>query len=171
MAITNAGLVGIGTTAPAAKLDVAGFISWSGQKRVTSQFDKTSDTTLANITGLSVTVEAGKTYNFEAVLYTTSHTSGGIKAAIAGTATATAVIYEAVVNALGGVFTMTTSRATALGTAIAEVTAVAAGRITITGTITVNAGGTLTVQFAQNASHATASSVLIGSIFIVEQAP
>lgn len=52
---------------------------------------------------------------------------------------------------------------------VGGVTAVTAAYCRITGTITVNAGGTLTVQFAQNASDVTASSVLIGSTFIVQQ--
>lgn len=151
---------------PAAKLDVNGFVNWNGQKRVATQFDKTSDTTLANVTGLSVTVEAGKTYYFEAILYTTCHATGGLKMAIAGTCTATAVIYQGICFGNGG--TTASTRATALGTGISA-TGGTAERMHITGTITVNAGGTLTVQFAQAASHATASSVLVGSIFTVQQ--
>lgn len=66
--------------------------------------------------------------------------------------------------------TVTTS-ATALATTVGGVTAVTAAYCRITGTITVNAGGTLTVQFAQNASNGTASSVLIGSSFVVQDNP
>ena len=39
----------------------------------------------------------------------------------------------------------------------------------INGTITVNAGGTLTVQFAQAASNGSNSSILVGSTFVVTQ--
>jgi hypothetical protein len=130
---------------------------------VGTQFDKTSDTTLANVTGLTRNVEAGRTYGFEAVLYTTSNVAGGVKAAIAGTATATSVIYEAVTEDGGTIGAQ--SRTTTLGSAVGAVTTVTAAKITITGTIVVNAAGTLTVQFAQNAINIAASSVLINSTF------
>lgn len=145
--------------------DTSAYFRYGGQSRVSSQFDKTSSTALANITGLSVNVAAGRTYEFRATLYTTSAVTGGVKAAIAGTATATAIIYQ------GKTTNSTTlganDRATTLGAAVGGITAVTVALIEITGTITVNAAGTLTVQFAQNASDATASSVLVGSVFIV----
>lgn len=133
--------------------------------RVSTQFDKTSDTALANVTGLTRNVEAGRTYAFTAVLYTTSNVAGGVKAAIGGTATATSIIYQAEVLDGSTLATMGTARATSLATTVGDVTAVTAARITITGTIVVNAAGTLTVQFAQNASNGTASSVLVNSSF------
>lgn len=134
--------------------------------RVATQFDATSTTTLANVTGLTANVAAGKTYRFEAKLYTTSNVAGGVKVAIAGTATATAIVYEGLTIDAG---LITQSRGTALGAAVGAVTAVTAGYITISGTITVNAAGTLTVQFAQNASNGTASSVLVGSTFVITE--
>lgn len=134
------------------------------QSRVSTQFDKTN-TTLANITGLTANVAAGATYRFEAILYTTSDVAGGVKVAIAGTSTATSVIYEALVTDAG---LITQGRSTAMGTAVGSVTAVTAACIKITGTITVNAAGTLTVQFAENAATGT-SSVLVGSTFVVTQ--
>ena len=136
------------------------------QSRVSTQFDKTSDTTLANITGLTATVVAGKIYRFEATLFTSSNIAGGVKATIAGTATATSIRYEGLTTDSG---VTTQTRATALGTAVGAVTAVTAGFIKIEGLITVNAAGTLTVQFAQNASNGTASSVLVGSTFVLTQ--
>ena len=145
------------------------WLNWNGEARVSTQFDKTSDTTLANVTGLSINVVAGRTYSFKAVLYTTSNVAGGVKAAIGGTATATAIRYEAVT--LDNAIVAAQTRATALGTTVGAVTAVTAAMIVITGTITVNAAGTLTVQFAQNASNATASSVLTGSAFIADDVP
>lgn len=125
--------------------------------RNTAQFDKTSDTTLANITGITRDVEAGRVYDFVATLETTSNASGGVKAAISGTATATSITYSCFTTDSG---TTVQTRATALGTACGGVTAVTAATIVIRGTIVVNAAGTLTVQFAQNASNGTASSVL-----------
>lgn len=132
--------------------------------RVTAQFDKTNDT-LANITGLSVPVLAGKVYEFEAILRTTSDVAAGVKFAIGGTATATAIVYDALVWNAAALSAQT--RATALGAAVGGVTAVTVAYAVITGTITVNAAGTLTVQFAQNVTNAAASSVLVGSVFKV----
>jgi len=139
-------------------------IKHGGSKVVTTQFDKTN-TTLANITGLSVAVKAGLTYKFRAVLFTTSDVGGGVKSTIAGTATATSIIYEGQTISGG---TITQTRATALGTAVGGATAVTAALIIIEGTIVVNAAGTLTAQFAENAATAT-SSVLVGSTFTVER--
>ena len=92
--------------------------------------------------------------------------AGGVKVAIAGTATATTVIYEGLTMDAGVV---TQTRATALGTAVGAITTATAGFIEVTGYIQTNASGTLTVQFAQNASNGTASSVLVGSNFQVQE--
>lgn len=165
----NGGDLAIGKTTANTKLDVNGFYEWAGQKRVSSQFNKTSDVTLANVTGLSVSVEAAKTYYFEATLFTASDVAGGVKFAIGGTATATSIIYEANITNGGASVTPGTARATALATTVGDATAVTAAKVKITGTITVANAGTLTVQFAQNASNGTASSVLVGSNFIVNQ--
>jgi hypothetical protein len=146
-----------------------GYLFDVGIKRVSSQFDKTSSTTLADITGLSVSLVAGKSYRFEAILYTTSNVAGGVKFAIAGTATATNVIYEALVD--DGAAISAQTRATSLGSAVGGITTVTAAYARITGTITVNAAGTLTAQFAQNASSASTSSVLVGSTFAVNEIP
>lgn len=137
------------------------------QSRVSTQFDATSNTTLANVTGLSVTVAASGTYRFEAELYTTSNIAGGVKFAIAGTATATNIIYECTV--IDTNVNAAQTRATALATAVGGVTAVTVAYAKIRGTITVNGAGTLTVQFAQNASNGSASSVLVGSTFLTTE--
>jgi len=135
-----------------------------GKKRTTSAFNKTSDTALANVPGLSVMLVAGRTYKFEAVLYCTSNAGGGVKFSMGGTATATAVIFEALT--MQG--SITQGRSTVLGSPVGGVTAVTQSLTVMRGTITVNAGGTLAVQFAQNASHASASSVLAGSTLVVD---
>lgn len=134
--------------------------------KVATQFDKTSSTTLSDVTGLTATLRAGRTYKFRAVLYTTSDVAAGVKFAIAGTCTATAIRYEA--RVFNGAALSAQTRAAALATAVGGVTAVTAAMCIIEGIITVNAAGTLTVQFAQNASNAAASSVLTLSNLIVE---
>lgn len=135
--------------------------------RVASDFSVTSSTTLTNITGLTYNVQAGATYQLRALLFTTSNSAGGVKAAIGGTATATSIVYE------GFTYNATTlsaqTRASALATAVGAVTSVTAASIEIEGTITVNASGTLTVQFAQNASSGSASTVLRGSTFTLKR--
>lgn len=140
------------------------YIKWGGQSRVSTQFDKTSSTTLGDVTGLTATVAAGRTYSFQAVLYCTCAAAGGAKVAVAGTATATAIRYRA--KTFTGATINTHDQATALGSAVgASTTAVTV--IEMDGTITVNAAGTLTIQFAENAASGT-SSVLVGSFFIVQ---
>ena len=131
-------------------------------KRVTTQFDTTT-TTLANITGLTVTLTAGKTYDCTSRLVTTSNIGGGVKFAISGTATATAIVTDAMVDSAGVPVAIGTARALAMNTTVGDVTAVTAATAFLYTTITVNAAGTLTTQFAENAAVAT-SSVLVGSI-------
>ena len=102
---------------------------------------------------------------FRAVLFTTSSTSGGIKFAIGGTATATTLIADAEVVDASTLKTVGTQRVTALATTIGDVTSVGNARVVIEGFIKVNAAGTLTIQFAQNASNAIPSNVKAGSYF------
>lgn len=130
-------------------------------------FTKTGDTALATVTGLSVAVEAGKTYHFRAVLFVDADVVGGSKFAIAGTATATAIIYHIRMVCDASSAFVITSRKTALAGAAGQA-GCTAGLAIIEGTITVNAAGTLLVQFAQNAN-AGASSVLAGSTLSVDQ--
>lgn len=152
-------------------LALGGFIQWSGLTRVTSDFSVTSSTALVNVTGLSVSLSAGRTYQFETELYVTDAAAGGVQAAIAGTATATAIQYTGYTiadNAIKG-----KTNATALATAVGStVTTETAGIIVrITGIITVNAAGTLTVQMAQNTSNGTATVAKRGSWFKVYDMP
>lgn len=137
------------------------------QTRVSAQFDKTTDTTLANVTGLTATLVAGKIYKFEAVLFVDASLVGGSKYAIAGTATATNIVYEIILLDNGTSANTITSRQTALAGSAGQA-GTTAGYCLIRGLITVNAAGTLTVQFAQNASNGT-SSILVGSNFKTEQ--
>jgi len=127
--------------------------------KVGTQFDKSSDTTLANVTNLTVNVVAAGVYQFTAVLLTTCAAAGGSKASISGTATHTAIAYNGWVTTAANVGTTTLSSAKD-----GVVGAATALNVTteITGTCTVNAAGTLTVQFAQNFASGT-SSVLVGS--------
>ena len=131
---------------------------------VSSNFSKTSDTTLANITGLTFTTASGGKYRFHANLFLSCGASGGAKVAISGTNTATKIQY---------LISLRTETAfvgevnTALGGDYGTNWAAVLGEIV--GYIDVNEGGTLTVQFAQNASNGTPSRVLEGSWFEVDK--
>ena len=131
---------------------------------VSSNFSKTSDTTLANITGLTFTTVSGGKYRFRANLFLSCGSPGGAKVAISGTNTATKIQY---------LISLRTETAfvgevnTALGGDYGTTWACVLGEIV--GYIDVNEGGTLTVQFAQNASNGTPSKVLEGSWFEVDK--
>lgn len=143
------------------------FLKDAGRLRVTAQFDKT-DTTLANVTGLtSQNLKAATPYSFEADLFVDADATGGFKFAIGGTATATSIIYQIMfLDNSADTFTIN-SRQTALAGSDGAA-GPTAGYCRIKGTIVVNAAGTLTVQFAQNAASGT-SSVLANSTFRVEK--
>jgi hypothetical protein len=133
---------------------------------VTTQFDKIN-ATLTNVPGLTFNVVAGRTYKFEALLYATSSGLGGSRYAIGGTATATSLIVRCLILGDIGNPSGVTRTITALATMIAQENFNFGEPlyVTLTGTIVVNASGTLTVQFAQNTTDAVASSVLVGSTF------
>jgi len=139
-------------------------INQNGEYFVSSQFDKVN-ATLADVTGLSASVTASKTYRFEALLFVDADATGGGKYAIAGSATATAIKYNIdAINNSTNAFVIN-SRQTALAGSAGQAGATSL-EVVIRGTITVNAAGTLTVQFAQNTANGT-SSVLTMSRFVV----
>jgi len=135
----------------------------SSVDRLTSQFDKATDTTLASITGLAVDLEAGIPYQFVAELFIDANGSGGSKFSMNGSVTATGIIYQInfINNSNGNI--VVSSREVAIGGNDGQ-TGVTAGYCIITGAILVNAAGTFGPFFAQNASNGT-SSVLVGSNF------
>ncbi len=134
--------------------------------RVRTQFDDTTGT-LAPVTGLVVNVKAAGTYRFTANLFVTADGTGGHQYSISGTCTATAIVYQ--INSVNNSShaAVINARQTALDGASGQAGATAA-MTKIEGTITVNAAGTLTVNFAQNTASGT-SSVLVGSTFEVNQ--
>lgn len=146
---------------------------WQNEARhltgTTAQFDRTSSAALTNITGLTYSVTAGGIYKFNSVLHVTATANGGHKYTVSGTCTATYIVFYVQSQTTTGAPVIGT-RATALDTAAIGVTSVfAAGKTIIDGYIVVNQAGTLTIQFAQNASHSDTSSVLRGSTFEVRR--
>lgn len=133
---------------------------------VTAQFDKTN-TTLANITGLSRQVSAGKKYAFEAVLFIDANGTGGSKYALSGTCTVTTLLANIMLLDNSTDAYTINNRVTALDSAAGQA-GTTAGICIIKGFIQPKTGGTLTVQFAQNAASGT-SSILAGSYFQVKE--
>lgn len=130
--------------------------------RVTTQFDKTTSTSYGDVTGLSLTLAASGVYLIDVALYVNADTSGGYKSNLQGTMTATAFVAQNLSTNNTGTPTtpvLKTSFPVADGIAAAGATT---STLYWTVTVTVNAGGTIKVQFAQSASNGT-SSVLVGS--------
>ena len=142
---------------------------WTGLKdMVSTQFDRTSSTTLTNITGLSHSLEVRR-YAFRVVLWCSSNVAGGIKFAMnSGVLVPTEIKYTCEVLDLstGALVVPGTYHATALGTTVGNITAITSAKVTIEGEINEGTGGgALNVQFGQNFSNGSASSVLVGSYF------
>lgn len=137
------------------------------QSRVTTQFDATTNTTLAAITGLTATLVAGKIYRFEAELFVDADVVGGSKFDMSGTATATSIKYQVQLFDNGTNAITINSRQTALAGSVGQA-GTTAGFVKITGLIVCNAAGTLTPRFAQNASNGT-SSILTASTFTTQE--
>lgn len=139
--------------------------------RVASQFDKTTDTNLANIPGLTANLYIGKTYKFNAVLFCTCNAGGGAQVQVGGTAGLVFLHYGA--KTYTGAVLSAQNQATAPGVAVGQSTS-AVDLIEIEGVVGVNPNpgnaGTFTIQFAQNAAVGT-SSVLTGSTFEVRGLP
>lgn len=155
-------------------VDYQGYVKHVGMTVVSTQFDKTTSTALANVTGLTADIIVGKRYKFRAVLHLTADATGGHKYAIGGTAVLGAsgqIVYQVDSERNDTSAKVITSRQTALAGSIG-----AAGGTTIFTTIEgevflsgVGAtAGTITVQFAQNVSNGT-SSILVGSTFELER--
>lgn len=137
--------------------------------RVSTQFDKTASTAFTNITGLSLSLLAATAYEFEAVIHLAADVVGGCKITIAGTATATSIIWQFETFDDDSGATAQAGREVALGAstsgAVVGITAVA---WVIKGCILVNGAGTLTVQLAQAVASGT-SSVLVNSTLKVNR--
>jgi len=127
----------------------------------TATFNAISTTTLSNIPGLTLPVVAGK-YKFVAYLPGVATTNGGAQFAIANSGTTTSTSYAgkqyngATINA-GAV---TTTMGNAVGNAKTVFT-----DAYIEGSVVTSTAGNLTVQLAQNTSHADTTSVFAGATF------
>ncbi len=141
-------------------------LTWSDQ--LTSADVNATTTTIAQVTGLSVTLSASTTYQFRGVFHTTV-TSGGQQWDLSGTATVTNLVaYLICTNVSGGAVTLS-GRFTALGSALNETaTGAHSGFCAINGAVTINGGGTFFPRFAQQANASGTAKVLRGSLWSVK---
>ena len=136
-------------------------------RTVTTSDLGSSNTTLIDVTGLSISLTAGKTYFFEANLIMSCNAVGGAKFAISGTCTATRIRYEILMVDNTAKAFVIASYQTALGGTGGAATSGTDNLAIIRGTIVVNAAGTLKVQFAEQVTSGT-TTVLSESTFITE---
>ena len=127
----------------------------------------TSNATLAIVPGLTVPVVSGATYIFEIYLQGVSGATGGLKVSLYGSST-TATFTAGYADSWlynGTTIAGQTQTQAASGNQIS--TAAIYSTATITGSITVNAGGNFAVMAAQVASNGTSTTVLPGSYLMV----
>lgn len=142
-----------------------GFTARPQVARQSADVTATTNTTLANLTGLVHTLAVG-TYKFRVALQALSTANGGTKVAFNYTAptslqceskafTASAVAVTRV--------TTTTDQASLVAATVANIC------IELEGTIVVATAGTIQVQGAQNASHADTTTYYTGSSFSIQK--
>jgi len=155
-----------GTTAAAGTFTTVAGIGTTQTSRTSTALTKNANTTYADITGLTgITLVAGATYKFRAVLPSTvASGTGGIKYCFNyTTATLTSIESTAMgftASAVAVQHTTTTTTQTDLFTQAAVVI-----MTVIEGTMVVNVGGTMAVQMAQNTSNASDTVALVGGTF------
>lgn len=130
-----------------------------------AQFDKTTNTTPAAVTGLSASVVAGNTYRFEADVMCLLNLTGGAAIGINGSCSVSSVSYhvEGFDDSSGTL--VRSNRSSTLG-GYTGVTGYTLVFVRITGTAVVTGDGSLAVYFAEQVASGT-SSVLAGSSFMV----
>lgn len=133
----------------------------------TAQLDKTSDTALATITGMSLALEAGGVYEIRAVLPVTSNASGGAKVSLdtSDTLSLTSSNIQAKLYTASGLAVAATT--SGLNNGLGSTAAVTL--VEINATLVVNAAGTLVVKGAQNASFGTTTSFLVNASVIARR--
>lgn len=138
----------------------------SDNKVLAATVTATSNVVAATITGFSWTVAAAGTYIFEADLYTTMTTNGGLAASFKlTTATLTSIQYSTYASTASD----NTLAVSTQGTTTTDATKVFDSKtsaytlVRVRGSVVVNAGGTFAWQFCQNTSHVDTTSILLGS--------
>lgn len=143
-----------------------GWIQTAGESRVTGNVTNAT-VTPANITGLSATVAAGRTYSGQIVLYFNQSTAAdGFRFDLdGGTATATDVRITGTIS--DSTSTRFLGMNTALATDFTDTSTSGNAEVTINFTITVNAAGTIIPRFANEAASTGTGTVYRGSYMIL----
>lgn len=140
-------------------------VNFAGSAILSTAVSATSNTTLANV-GLSAALVAGGTYIFEVYLSVTNNASGGLKLAFSNAGTSSISVADT------WSYNNTTVAAQSNITSFASNLVAYTGAVTtvsVNGTIVVTTGGVLALQFAQNASFATATTINPGSFLWLER--
>ena len=170
------GLDGAGRPAATTEQDtLVAMTNFEGSSYLPTNQSATSNTTLAQInftnvaggaTPVAFQLQAGGVYVFEIYVSVTNGASGGLKMAFGGTATATTLSCDT------WAYNTTTIAAQGNTTNLSSNLVAYTGSVTnvfINGTIVCNAAGTFYLQFAQNASNATATTINAGSNFWLDR--
>lgn len=157
---------------------ISGSDKWllsNSQHRITSNLARTTSTTLTDVTGTVVAIDTVLgggafsgiyTFTFEADW--DADATGGTKWAVEKTGTESAVSYS--VRELcyaTGAYTANTSRVTTIATATAGQAGCTSGHVTITGSLSADNSGNLSIQFGQNAATGTSTVLANGGFFNV----
>lgn len=129
----------------------------NGNATLTPSFTTTSNTAYAILTGLSVTLTAGGTYNVRAHLNGSAGASGGIKVETSGAATYSSANFT-MWNYNGSTINAVTN-VTSTSNAVLMAQSAAFTDLVLEGGIVVATGGSFQLWAAQNASSTTALTV------------
>lgn len=149
-------------TSPTLTSPTLSSITDSDVKVLAADATATSNATLASLTGFSWTLVAAGTYAFRVRGKVGMTTNGGLALAFKYT---TLTLTSIVVNAsqrTASAFALAQSTTTTDQTKFIDQKAVVYLDVELQGSLVVNAGGTLAVQFAQNTSHSDTTTVYKG---------
>ena len=137
----------------------------AGIKRCTADTTAATDVVPGDITGLTgFALTAAGTYAFEVYLQTNMSTNGGIAVCFKyTTATLTSIQVNPQLEAVAGNISVARNTTVTDQTLFVNTKAAVYVGVKLTGTMVVNAGGTLAVQMCQETSHGDTTTVYAGS--------
>ena len=164
--INGGGNFALGKDTANVMLDVVGWVNYSGQKRVNANVTNAT-VTMANITGLSATLVAGRKYTGRIVLFAgDSVAADGIKVDFDG-GTATMTSFSAQTKIYDTAL-LTSSNTTAIATDIMAATMTGVGAVEVVFAFVANVAGTFIPRFAQNTHTTGTATVYLNSYMILE---
>jgi hypothetical protein len=146
-----------------------GWINWGGEQRTAAATNYTNNTPT---TIMSVPLVAGRSYSIDGYIpVTAGGNAGGVQVVLnaSGGLTATAIVVDSIAHSNNVIVGQV--QATTITTLTSVILGAATGYVEFHGTITVNAGGTLNIQTAQNTTNATTMTIGRGARIIVQDMP